>query len=470
MIDTSIGDQDAALSRLADTWREYLAATPSAASALARGLGAHRAELADLFYATLLDDPRAARFLSQGQVRQRLHPGLQRWLRDLLEAGADTVDALIATNLQVGIVHARIGIPVDLVGRGARVLREAMVARLAASKAEPETAFAAVSAVNASIDLALECMTLAYADANDHSSRTDAAYRLFSLAQNIGTERERQRALLLDWENDLLYALAGKSGAGGPGPLSESEFGLWLLHKGIPIIGENDETGHVRRLMAEIDALLAPGAAGRLAELPPQVFDDVRRRLSTIRQLLASLLGRIGELEAGADALTKLLNRRFLPTVLRREIELAGTHGHDFSLVALDIDHFKRINDTYGHDAGDRALQHVANMLTQSVRSSDYVFRLGGEEFLIVLVGTGLQQARGVAEALRQRITHHLVPLSDGREFGLTASLGVAGYDGHPDYERLLSRADQAMYAAKRNGRNCVVIADGNHAAPVRVQ
>lgn len=447
-----------AIARLASSWRACLESATPASAALARGLGAHGSSFADAFYATLLDDPRAARFLSVDQVRGRLHPNLQEWLRDLLDAGIAGVDELIATNLQVGLVHARIGIPVDLVNRGIRVLREAMLTRLADSGEEPAKVYGAISLINASLDLALESMTLAYTDAQDRSSRADAAYRLFSLAHNIGTERERQRALLLDWENDLLYALASGSEAAS-GLLSESEFGLWFLHKGIPIIGQSNETDHVRALMAEVDEQLGLASADGVARPTAEAVVAIRTRLSAIRKMLASLLERVGELEAGSDTLTRLLTRRFLPTVLRREIELADTHGHAFSIVVIDMDGFKAINDTYGHDVGDRVLQHVATLLSQAVRSSDYVFRLGGEEFLIVLVGTAQQQALKIADGLRQRIRQRPVTLNDGSQLQLSASLGVAGYDGHPDYEPLLNRADQAMYAAKRMGRDRVELA-----------
>lgn len=442
-----------AVARLAASWRACLEAATPEAAALARELRRHGSGFADAFYATLLDDPRAARFLSVDQVRGRLHPNLQEWLADLLDAGIADVDRLIATNLQVGVVHARIGIPVDLVNRGTRVLREAMLGWLANSGKEPATVYGAISLINASLDLALESMTLAYTDAQDRSSRAGAAYRLFSLAHNIGTERERQRALLLDWENDLLYALASGDQAGTSGLLSESEFGLWFLHKGVPIIGQSNETDHVRALMAEVDEQLA-------ADRPTaQAVAAIRTRLSAIRKMLASLLERVGELEAGSDALTRLLTRRFLPTVLRHEIDLASTHGHEFSIVVMDMDGFKAINDTHGHDVGDRVLQHVANLLGQAVRSSDYVFRMGGEEFLIVLVGTPEGQAMKIADGLRQRIRQRPMVLNDGSQLQLTASLGVAAYDGHPDYEPLLRRADQAMYAAKRNGRDRVELA-----------
>lgn len=116
----------------------------------------------------------------------------------------------------------------------------------------------------------------------------------------------------------------------------------------------------------------------------------------------------------GSDALTNLLNRRFLPTVLRREIELATRNGTPFSLLLLDTDHFKAINDGHGHDAGDRALQHVAGLLGQLTRGSDYLFRYGGEEFVVVLVAASESQATVIAESLRRQIAQSPVALANG--------------------------------------------------------
>ncbi|PAM39216.1 diguanylate cyclase, partial [Acinetobacter baumannii] len=114
--------------------------------------------------------------------------------------------------------------------------------RLRADAHDNDTAFAAIDCLSAIMDIAMEGMTLAYTHARERSSRTDAAYRLFSLVQNVSTERERQRALLLDWENNLLYTLAGHAAGADNASLATSEFGLWFTHKGIPSFGESSET------------------------------------------------------------------------------------------------------------------------------------------------------------------------------------------------------------------------------------
>ncbi|HXE98590.1 MAG TPA: diguanylate cyclase, partial [Dongiaceae bacterium] len=145
------------------------------------------------------------------------------------------------------------------------------------------------------------------------------------------------------------------------------------------------------------------------------------------------------------DPLTGLANRRFLELQLEKVFELARRHGEHQSIIMLDIDHFKSYNDSYGHLGGDQLLVCLAQILTAQMRKSDYVFRYGGEEFLVLLPGTELPMARDAAERLRAAVE---------REAGVTISLGVAAYqEGMPDKEALVKAADAALYRAKQAGR-----------------
>src|SRR5699024_2146518 len=130
------------------------------------------------------------------------------------------------------------------------------------------------------------------------------------------------------------------------------------------------------------------------------------------------------------------------------------------SVLMIDVDHFKNINDSYGHEAGDLVLQQVANLLSSSCRSGDYVFRVGGEEFLVLLVDIAPDKASKVAENLRSFIEKEDFSLPDAINIKLTVSIGVAEYAGHPDPQQLLNRVDKALYKAKNHGRNQIVLAD----------
>ena len=158
---------------------------------------------------------------------------------------------------------------------------------------------------------------------------------------------------------------------------------------------------------------------------------------------------------AYTDALTGLGNRRLLETQLEAELARARAQAYDFSVVILDIDHFKSVNDTYGHNVGDDILRQLANLLRAGVRTSDHLGRWGGEEFLMILPALNCQQAQELCVRLKQNIANH----SFTGAGSLTVSLGVAVYTPEDDCERLLGRADEALYRAKHAGRNRVMAA-----------
>lgn len=440
---------------LAATWKaRWQNTSEDALALLSQVADSSMDDVVEFFFTSMLQDERAASFLAPAQVHDHLMPAMRRWLASLLTATTDDCERLIDENYQIGDVQARIDLPVDLLARGLRVLRQRLHWHIESAKQRPEVVLAALGAADNVLDISLECMTRAFLLAHDRVVRSDAAYQLFSLFQNVGTERERQRALLLAWENRMLYAVASdQRHVANTSSLSLSEFGLWFTHKAIPTFGENDETLRINRLIADIDVLM-----GRV--INNEMLRTIRERINAIQGLLNLLFERIGELENGSDPLTHLLSRRFLPSVLRREIEIARKKNSQFAVVSLDLDYFKNINDAHGHMVGDRVLQHIAMTLVQCARSNDYLFRLGGEEFMLILIGVNEAQALVIAERIRHRIAHTPIPLSDTKFLHISASLGLAAHDGHPDYQNLMVRSDRAMYKAKLLGRNRVVVAD----------
>ncbi len=168
------------------------------------------------------------------------------------------------------------------------------------------------------------------------------------------------------------------------------------------------------------------------------------------------------------DKLTGLLNRGAVQEHLDTEWNRTARGGRPLSVLFVDLDHFKAVNDRYGHAVGDQALQAVAEVLTTSKRRYDHAARWGGEEFLLVLPDTGLQSAGVVAERLCARLATTLIPVSEGQQFGLTASVGVASTSvgAPPSTDALLAQADQALYRAKRMGRNQACLYDAHSAPP----
>lgn len=161
------------------------------------------------------------------------------------------------------------------------------------------------------------------------------------------------------------------------------------------------------------------------------------------------------------DPLTLLGNRAALDSALHRELQMAERHQYELSLLMIDVDFFKKINDEHGHHRGDLVLCEIAMGIQSACRGSDITFRYGGEEFVVVLGKTGAEGAKIIAERIRQQIAEtHIV--HHGKAIGTTVSIGIAT---RHSYEKeqindLFERADRALYIAKNSGRNCVISSD----------
>jgi diguanylate cyclase (GGDEF)-like protein len=161
---------------------------------------------------------------------------------------------------------------------------------------------------------------------------------------------------------------------------------------------------------------------------------------------------------AATDPLTGVKNRAAMESSMKRELGLANRQGYPISLILFDIDHFKKINDQYGHLIGDQVLRSVAKVAEETIRDSDMIFRFGGEEFLVLLNGTQLSGAALLAERMRRKIEElEIFPDLDMR---IAASFGVVSLQEDESAETIFMRVDNAMYRAKNNGRNRVVVDD----------
>lgn len=158
------------------------------------------------------------------------------------------------------------------------------------------------------------------------------------------------------------------------------------------------------------------------------------------------------------DPLTGVHNRTAMDAILQREVDLAHRHGAPLSLIAVDIDYFKSVNDTYGHSIGDSVLKTVAEATAASIRGTDMLFRYGGEEFVVLLSNTGQEGALCLAERIRRKVqmAHYIC---NEAMISSTISLGVACLSPGENTTTLFARADQALYQAKAAGRNCVKLA-----------
>ncbi len=231
------------------------------------------------------------------------------------------------------------------------------------------------------------------------------------------------------------------------------------------------------RIVREVTALRK--VAYKFKELDfsdiPKMSDELRKdkRRDEIYYLKRSILTMAQELEdaisklksekeqfeelALKDPLTGLNNRRAFISESNRILDLAKRHGEPLSLLMLDIDNFKKINDTYGHDVGDLVLKKLAEVIKKNVRSSDIPARFGGEEFVILLPKTDEKGALLVAERIRKDFRNASVQV-DGKNVWTSVSIGVAAFGGSEDLDALVKKADEALYQAKNSGKDRVVI------------
>lgn len=203
---------------------------------------------------------------------------------------------------------------------------------------------------------------------------------------------------------------------------------------------------------------------GELILMRNQPFSDEElSRLETLLGILIlplrnALLYREAVDNSLRDSLTRVGNRAAFEMAMQRELEVCRRTGSQFSLLIIDIDFFKRINDQAGHDAGDRVLQAVAGTLRSTLRQTDQMFRYGGEEFAAILSNTSHADALIIAERLRQAIIQQSSPIAD-QALKLTVSIGAGTSKEIDNRNSLFQRTDDALFQAKTNGRDCVMSA-----------
>lgn len=420
----------------------------------------HAIELAHCFYEVLLRDKESLDFLNSSLVEERLKASLVRWISDLFRQSGDKAMTFREQQRKIGEVHARIKVPLRLVMNGASILKVRFSQLLEATSLDRASLNSAVTQVDFLIDEAIAIMSEAYMQGSVRRAQVDESYRLFALGQDIAHERDGQIAALFEWLQAVLFQMF-EGGTMHPTPLASSPFGLWLTHRAGLVFDGSPSLAAIEDSIVRIDTSILP----RVAEAHDShananaPLSELQSAVQEIKFLINDLFQSVAGLENGRDPLTRALNRRFLPTILSREISLANSSGAALSLIMLDVDHFKSINDQFGHSAGDVVLKQVAEIISDNVRLSDFVFRYGGEEFLIVLVETTPQEAHVVAERIREQLATRDMRLPAGGAMRVTASLGIAAFSDHPDYNELIETADKALYDAKNSGRNRTIVA-----------
>ena len=223
----------------------------------------------------------------------------------------------------------------------------------------------------------------------------------------------------------------------------------------VPLIAQGDTTGllHLRWKTTTGNGDVANGSTVSYDKLAVAASEQIALALANL-DLKAAL-----QAQSIRDPLTSLFNRRYMDETLTRELRRAERGRIPVAFMMLDADHFKRFNDTYGHDAGDAVLKHLAGMMSEAVRAEDVVCRYGGEEFAIIMSGANAEQAYKRAEELREQVANEEFDWSGGPTGKTTISIGIAVFpDNARSREMLIRTADRALYEAKNTGRDRVVI------------
>jgi diguanylate cyclase (GGDEF)-like protein len=227
----------------------------------------------------------------------------------------------------------------------------------------------------------------------------------------------------------------------------------------LPLLGKQDIIGLVYLVFGQKDQTVA--------DFDERLVDKWKRLATSVTDQLTMIMANIKLRDrlqnlSVRDGLTGLFNRRYMEETLKREFMFAARAKHPVGLIILDVDFFKKFNDTYGHDAGDIVLVELARLLASNVRNCDVVCRFGGEEFVIILPGPPPEAALARAELLRAKVENELQINYQGQALKLTISLGAAIYPTHGETpDQILKAADTALYKAKESGRNRAMLASG---------
>jgi diguanylate cyclase len=422
-------------------------------------------EIAVFFYRQLLNNQMAIRFLNHDVVKNRLRTTLAKWILDSLtyQATSEDLNKCYLYQREIGKIHARIDLPMSLVDHGMGLVKYQIAEILKESDLPRDELADAIILVTQILDLALAVIDESYEHDLMINEKNAESLKMHVSSQNLAFDYAKLCTSLSEWMRNLLLLIAqNKYDASMQGTIRRSNFGLWVSHKAHLFLSGRKELSSLVLQLDNIDEdmrLLAIHLLEDNTTSVEETLGHLNEHISTTIWILNCLAKDTIEEENGRDPLTHLFNRRYLETVMRHETRYSLENGILFGCMMIDIDFFKHVNDTYGHDNGDRVLLQLAEILAQQVRAGDFVFRLGGEEFLIILADVQTSAIQAVAEKIRAVVETFKFRLSDNAVIALTISIGTAIHDGHPDFKNTIKMADGALYEAKESGRNKVIAA-----------
>jgi len=417
-------------------------------------------DIAVSFYLAMRGVRGAEEYIANELVESRLKEAFSQWIyRVFVLRNEVELEAYIEEQLQVGQVHARINLPPHLFNCGIRVLKQQVNSYLRKGDTSLKDYNSSSTYAGMLIDVSTSLMNESYFGEIVIGERKSQSMQMHMTGGELALKCEQLKTELFSWFTVILSIFREGSFADFSAlpSCSHSGVGLWVNHKATMFFPDSSAVGKlqnkIKMLDKQVEKVIFIHQKGDIKEANHEI--NVLEELVKESMFLLSLLVEQSiAMDSGRDTLTRLFNRRYLDTVLQKETHFCMVNKKSYVLLLLDIDHFKKVNDTYGHDAGDRVLEQMGELLGQDLRAGDFVFRYGGEEFLILLTEMKIEYIAQIAEKILKNVRNHDFKIGKEQTIHCTISIGAAAHQGLPDYSRVINSADKALYKAKETGRD----------------
>jgi len=336
------------------------------------------------YYTLLLSLDETAHFLSSELVEDRLQSALSDWIHLVLAPkNLDDITALDLRHKSIGQVHARINVDMDLVSKAMMVLKNSFYNGL---MKQNEVNKELILLVQNIMDYALIRINSAYFEDYEDISHQSQVLNNHLSTMDFALEIQQMRTELHRWFSNCLIT-------GKVSQVQETEFALWVRHKLPLAVQDKKSILNIDHLLEQLEKHLSG-----MELLETERLQEAKDVINTLSWNLQEISKQLLQTSEKKDPLTNVYNRRFLDTILVQETLRAQRMQKNHSLVMLDVDHFKKINDQFGHDIGDEVLASIGQTINESIRVSDFAFRFGGEEFF-----TGAHRVRCSQGQIRRR-------------------------------------------------------------------
>ncbi|MCY7296152.1 GGDEF domain-containing protein [Alteromonas sp. a30] len=419
--------------------------------------------IAETFYRELMNNGNAGLFLNHEKVELQLKLSFTQWAEFVFSPRADLCSKSFNNmHAQIGVIHARIGVPVGLVDYGMQVVKDYCF-EIYLTLADKAHLAEGVVYINKLLDTCLSVINAHYHTKHADDKRNAQAFRLKVATSDLSLECEKIKSELITWSRNIITHMVSENviAIESEADIRHTNCGLWFVHKAGLYFPNSNELSRIQFLIEELSLFMQNKVRHRVGMEKDKLIEVIfyiNRVVAEICWLLDQIADKNTQENHSRDPLTQLLSRRFVDGIFKREVSLCHAQNERFGLMMIDIDNFKLVNDTYGHQAGDKVLRDVSSCILQNVRPTDFCFRYGGEEILVLVSAVNRRSLLQKAEQVRLAVQSVDSVLENGERLNVTVSIGVAMYDGHPDYQRTISEADTNLYAAKRTGKNKIIL------------